>query len=81
MKRLVLVIGFGVLVAGSAYGIDENAGTSVAPFLKIGVSARSAGIGGVSVAVCEGVNGLWSNPASLASIQIKRGYVYASPVA
>jgi len=58
-----------MLMIGSAYGIDENAGTSVAPFLKMGVSARSAGMGGVSVAIGEGVNGFYSNPASLAGIE------------
>ncbi|MEK9148757.1 MAG: PorV/PorQ family protein, partial [Candidatus Desantisbacteria bacterium] len=66
MKKLILSIGFGILMAGFAYGIDENAGTSVAPFLKVGASARSAGMGGVSVAISGGADGLYSNPASLA---------------
>jgi len=70
MRRMILVIGFGVLVAGFGYGTDENAGTSVAPFLKMGASARSAGMGGVGVAVCGGADG-FSNPASLANLKSK----------
>jgi len=68
MKRMILVIGFGMLVAGFGYGTDDNAGTSVAPFLKLGASARSAGMGGVSCAISSGADGLWSNPASLAGL-------------
>ncbi|MBU0567775.1 hypothetical protein KJ693_04035 [bacterium] len=57
MKRLVLVVCPGMLVADSGYGIDEKAGTSVAPFLKVGTSVKSAGMGGVGVASGEGDEG------------------------
>ncbi|MBU1615760.1 PorV/PorQ family protein [bacterium] len=60
-----------MLMVGSGYGIDEGAGTSVAPFLKVGVSVRSAGMGGVSAAVSSGVDGLYSNPATLAGLKSK----------
>lgn len=65
MRQLILAVGLAVFVAGSAFGIDEGAGTSVAPFLKVGVSVRSAGMSGVSAAVPSGVDGLYSNPATL----------------
>jgi len=71
MKRLILVVSIVMLIGNSAYGSDNGAGTSVAPFLKLGASAKSAGIGGVSVAICEGVDGIWSNPALLANIELR----------
>ncbi|MFH1963751.1 MAG: PorV/PorQ family protein [bacterium] len=67
MKRLILVVGIGgVLMTGSAFGIDEKAGTSAACFLKVGTSVRSAGMGGAGIALAEGVDGLSLNPAALA---------------
>ena len=66
MKKLVLAVCLGMLVAGSAFGIDENAGTSAASFLKVGTSVRSAGMGGAGIALAEGVDGLSLNPAALA---------------
>lgn len=71
MKKMILVIGFGILIAGFGYGTDDNAGTSVAPFLKLGASARSAGMGGVSVATSCGADSLCSNPALLADLASK----------
>jgi len=71
MTRSILVVGIGVLMTGSAFGIDENAGTSAACFLKVGTSVRSAGMGGVSAAVSSGVDGLYSNPAALAGPKSK----------
>ena len=71
MRRLILAVGLVVFVAGSALGIDENAGTSAAPFLKVGTSVKSAGMGGAGIALAKGVDGLALNPATLASLKSK----------
>jgi len=70
MKRLILVVCLGMLVADSGYGIDEKTGTSVTPFLKVGTSVKSAGMGGVGVASGEGDEGPGVTPALALPIKI-----------
>ncbi|MEW6608690.1 MAG: PorV/PorQ family protein [bacterium] len=71
MKRLnfIFVLTFILLFGPSmAYSIDENAGTSVFPFLKLFGSTKTKAMGGV----CAGLSdGMYGNPATLA-IQDKK---------
>ena len=61
-----------MLMVSSGYGIDENALDICGPILEgRGVSVRSAGMGGVSAAVSSGVDGLYSNPATLTGLKSK----------
>ncbi len=46
----------------------SKTGTTVAQFLKIGVSARSIGMGGAFVAVANDVSTIYTNPAGLALV-------------
>ena len=46
----------------------SKVGTSVAQFLKLGVSARTIGMGGAFVAVANDVSTIYTNPAGLAEI-------------
>ena len=46
----------------------SKVGTSVAQFLKIGVSARTIGMGGAFVAVANDVSAIYDNPAGLAEL-------------
>jgi len=65
MKRLltsVLVLAFAAGVAGAG-----EAGSSAAAFLKIGVGARAVGMGEAQVALAEGPDALYWNPAGLAA--------------
>ncbi|MBU0568809.1 PorV/PorQ family protein [bacterium] len=71
MRKLILAVSLTALMTGSAFGIDENAGTSAACFLKVGLSVRSAGMGGAGVALAEGVDGLSLNPAALVGLKSK----------
>ena len=46
----------------------SKVGTSVAQFLKLGVSARTIGMGGAFVAVANDVSTIYDNPAGLAEL-------------
>lgn len=46
----------------------SKVGTSVAQFLKLGVSARTIGMGGAFVAVANDVSAIYDNPAGLAEL-------------
>lgn len=46
----------------------SKVGTTVAQFLKIGVSARSIGMGGAFVAVANDASAIYTNPAGLARV-------------
>lgn len=59
----VLIFPYSIVYAGS-----ENRGTTTATFLKIGVGARPAGMGGTFVAIADDINALYWNPAGLAQI-------------
>ena len=55
----------------------SKVGTSVAQFLKLGVSARTIGMGGAFVAVANDVSTIYDNPAGLAERERIRGGVRA----
>jgi hypothetical protein len=72
MKRLIIPAVLSILIAASAsWAAADNAGTSGAVFLKIGVGARAAGMGEAYVAVPEGADSLYWNPAGLTNLGIK----------
>ena len=54
---------------GVAYGQYERPGSTDAQFLKIGVSARAAGMGDAYIAVVDGAEAVYYNPAALAWIE------------
>lgn len=56
------------LMTGQAFGQYERPGSTDAQFLKIGVTARSAGMGGAYIAVASGADATYYNPAALARI-------------
>ena len=65
MKRLLASVITLAVAAGVAGAAEE--GSSAAAFLKIGVGARAAGMGEAQVAVAEGPDALYWNPAGLAA--------------
>lgn len=67
---LIIVICL-IISMGICFGADENAGTSGADFLKIGVAARPGGMGETYTAVAEDVYALHWNPAGLVSVKGK----------
>jgi hypothetical protein len=46
----------------------SKVGTSVAQFLKLGISARTIGMGGAFVAVADDIGAIYDNPAGLATL-------------
>jgi hypothetical protein len=80
MSRLnsILLVGIAVLmilslaqIAG-ARSIHSDAGTNAFSFLKIGVGARSLGLGGAFVSVAEDASALYWNPAGIAQLEDKQ---------
>ena len=62
----------------AARSIHEQAGSSAFSFLKIGVGARAAALGGAFVSLSEDASALYWNPAGLTQLdqqQITLGYV------
>lgn len=71
MRKLALAALL-LLVGGSAFAIDPNAGTGGAAFLRLGQgSARAMALGDSFVALAEGSDSLIYNPAGLAVTQQK----------
>lgn len=71
MKRIIAVVGLaGLLVPGMAFSanIFEKVGTFDGQFLKIGVGARGAAMGGAFVAVADDATALFWNAAGIARI-------------
>lgn len=71
MKRLIAAVALsGLMVPGLALSanIFEKVGTFDGQFLKIGVGARAAGMGGAFVAVADDATALYYNAAGIARI-------------
>lgn len=66
-RRLLLAMLIASLTALS-HATDKNAGTSGAPFLKIGAGARPTSMGNAFVGIADDVNAVYFNPAGLASL-------------
>lgn len=75
---ICLTVGFGIMPASA--GINENAGTSAAAFLKIGAGAPAAtALGNAYVSIAEGPQALYWNPAGAASATTREvGFSYMS---
>ena len=66
MKIIIIAISF--LFPVFAFAGFPKAGTTAAPFLKIGVGARAVALGGNFVALANDANALYWNPAGIANI-------------
>src|SRR5688572_8724694 len=64
---LLLALGVGFARAGD-FSADAK-GTTSANFLKLGVSARAAGMGEAQAAAVEGADALYWNPAALGKVE------------
>ena len=70
-----LLLGF-LLINPNLYSQDDNlssetiskVGTSVAQFLKLGISARTIGMGGAFVAVANDVSTIYWNPSGITNL-------------
>lgn len=65
---VLLVSGFAVLSV-SQEKPEDKAGTTAAAWLKIGVSARAAGMGEAYTAVCYDASAIFWNPANLSRVR------------
>ena len=71
-RKTVLLFGLVALLAtswGSAWAQNDSAGTTGFSFLKIGVGARAAALGGAHTAVSGAVEAPFWNPAGLLGIE------------
>ncbi len=73
MKKYILMIVVMILAVAVEAKTNENAGTCVGQFLKIGVGARPCGMGEAFSAVADDVNAIYWNPAGLMQIRGKEG--------
>ena len=71
MKRLIALVGLAaLLVPGLAQAdIFEKVGTFGGQFLKIGVGARAAGMGGAYVAMTDDATAVFWNAAGIARVE------------
>lgn len=68
-KTIVLLILLNVSLAAQAFNSDvSKKGTTAAPFLSIGQSARAVGMGSAFVGVSNDASSMYWNPAGLAKI-------------
>src|SRR3972149_4241617 len=66
MRRFTLLCALAASLAGqAAFAVNDNAGTTGFGFLKIGVGARSAALGGASTAAAGALEAAAWNPAGL----------------
>lgn len=68
IKKNILFLLFLILVIINTFSYAGGPGSTSAAFLKIGVGARPAGMGGAFTAVANDVNSIFWNPAGLLSI-------------
>ncbi|MBM2841561.1 MAG: hypothetical protein HW412_2089 [Bacteroidetes bacterium] len=68
MKKTLIVLIVLMLPASSFGGGFSKVGTASAQFLKIGVGARAAGMGGAFAAVSNDVSALYWNPAGMTAL-------------
>ena len=59
----------------SSYAVNDNAGTSAFPFLKINVGARPVSMGGAFTGLANDATALYYNPAGIASME-DGGYIF-----
>lgn len=72
MKKLLymtFLMFIGIGLSSNTYAQIDNAGTSVANFLKIGIGAKAQAMGAAYVAQADEVTALYWNPAGITHIQ------------
>jgi hypothetical protein len=67
------------MTSGSALAINDNAGTTAYSFLKIGVGARPASIGGAYVGLADDYSALYYNPAGITGARMNTAWSYEAP--
>ncbi len=74
MKSLIIMVIFGLclITIPAKAEINENAGTNVGQFLKIGVGARACGMGEAFCAVADDIYTIYYNPAGLTQLTHKQ---------
>ncbi|MFH0778084.1 MAG: PorV/PorQ family protein [Candidatus Eisenbacteria bacterium] len=70
MKKFAILVLLGLFVPGACLGAEifEKVGTVGGQFLKLGVGARAAGMGGAYVSVADDATAVFWNPAGIARI-------------
>lgn len=71
MKRYIVGGLIFLLISSSDARTNEDAGTCVGQFLKLGAGARTAGMGEAFSAVADDVNAIYWNPAGLMQVEGK----------
>ena len=66
LKRIIYLT---IVLTYSAFAQYERPGSTTAQFLKIDVSPRGAGMAGAYIAVVEGAEGVYYNPAIIADVE------------
>ena len=66
LRKFILVF---LVMAATVYCQKENAGTTGASFLKLGVGARAAGLGYSALTLSEDASALYWNPAALVNMR------------
>ncbi|MBP7651902.1 PorV/PorQ family protein [Candidatus Dependentiae bacterium] len=72
-KKIVLIlILLTILFPVSVYcrGVQYNAGTVGAIFLRLGVGARAIGMGNTFTAIADGINATYGNPAGVINLRV-----------
>jgi len=73
MKKYILMFVLMIFAGAVESKTNENAGTCVGQFLKIGAGTRPCGMGEAFSAVADDVNAIYWNPAGLMQVQEKQG--------
>jgi hypothetical protein len=68
MKRITITIITVLMIGGYARGINRNAGTTSAQFLKIGIGARALSLGGTYLSAEGDISSIYWNPAGIATV-------------
>ena len=69
MKYALIILTYAISICSAQFGNNQSmskTGTTVAQFLKIGMDARSSGMGGAVAGQKAILSGIYWNPASIA---------------
>ena len=79
LRNVVRMFLFGFVCTSLVYGENAKVGTTTATFLKMGLGARPAAMGGAFVAISDDINATYWNPAGLCqilSVEINATYIH-----